>query len=55
MFGRLIPRDQEFFALFNELATHLSASARLLNEMLEQPALLSERVKAIKAVEHKAD
>lgn len=55
MLGRLIPRDQEFFGLFNELATHLVASARLLNELFEQPALLAEKVKAIKAVEHKAD
>jgi len=55
MLGRLIPRDQEFFTLFNELASHLSTSAKLLNELFEQPTTLSERVKAIKAVEHKAD
>jgi len=55
MLGRLIPRDQEFFALFNELATHLVTSARLVHELFEQPAQLQERVRAIKAVEHKAD
>src|SRR5438445_228329 len=55
MLGRLIPRDQEFFALFNELATHLVTSARLVHELFEQPAQLPERVRAIKAVEHKAD
>lgn len=55
MLGRLIPRDQEFFSLFNELASHLTAAARLLNELFEQPAQIPERVRAIKAVEHKAD
>ncbi|HEY8174879.1 MAG TPA: DUF47 family protein [Gemmatimonadaceae bacterium] len=55
MLGRLIPRDQEFFALFNELATHLVTSARLVHELFEQPAQLPERVRAVKAVEHKAD
>jgi hypothetical protein len=55
MLGRLIPRDQEFFTLFNELATHLATSARLLKELFEQPTQLQDRVRAIKAVEHKAD
>jgi hypothetical protein len=55
MLGRLIPRDQEFFALFNELATHLTASARLLHELFEQPAQMQDRIRAIKAAEHKAD
>lgn len=55
MLGRLIPRDQEFFTLFNELATHLLTSARLLKELFEQPSRIQEQVRAIKAVEHKAD
>jgi predicted phosphate transport protein (TIGR00153 family) len=55
MLGRLIPRDQEFFALFDQLAGHLSSSARLLHELFEQPELLQEKVRAIKEVEHKAD
>jgi predicted phosphate transport protein (TIGR00153 family) len=55
MLGRLIPRDQEFFALFDELAGHLASSARLLKELFEQPRLLQEKVRAIKEVEHKAD
>lgn len=55
MLGRLIPRDQEFFSLFNELATHLATAAKLLHELFEQPAQMAERVKAIKTVEHKAD
>ena len=55
MLGRLIPRDQEFFSLFDELAGHLSSAARLLHELFEQPKLLQEKVRAIKEVEHKAD
>jgi hypothetical protein len=55
MLGRLIPRDQEFFSLFNELATHLLTAARLLRELFEQPAHVQDRIRAIKEVEHKAD
>ena len=55
MLGRLIPRDQEFFSLFNELPAHLATSAKLLSELFENPTSISEKVKAIKAVEHKAD
>jgi len=55
MLGKLIPRDQEFFSLFNELAAHLLTVARLLNELFERPTSVSDQVKAIKAVEHKAD
>jgi predicted phosphate transport protein (TIGR00153 family) len=55
MLGRLIPRDQEFFSLFDELATHLVEAAKLLNEMFEHPESMADKVKAIKAVEHRAD
>jgi uncharacterized protein len=55
MLGRLIPRDQEFFALFNELSGHLTTSARLLLELFESPTAIPDKVRGIKAVEHKAD
>ena len=55
MLGRLIPRDQEFFALFNELAGHLATAARLLNELFQDPANLQQQIRAIKEVEHRAD
>jgi uncharacterized protein len=55
MLGRLIPRDQEFFTLFNELALHLSTAARQLKELFENPDNLHARIAAIKEVEHKAD
>ena len=55
MLGRLIPRDQEFFTLFNELASHLSTASRLLQELFENPANLQDKIRAIKEVEHLAD
>jgi uncharacterized protein len=55
MLGRLIPRDQEFFTLFNELASHLGAAAKLLCELFDSPAQVQDKVRAIKDVEHKAD
>ena len=55
MLGRLIPRDQEFFTLFDELAGHLATSAKLLRDLFDNPATVQEQVRAIKEVEHKAD
>jgi len=55
MLGRLLPRDKEFFSLFNELAAHLKSAAKLLHELFENGAPVAEKVRAIKAVEHKAD
>jgi len=55
MLGRLIPRDQEFFTLFDQLATHLVNASRLLRELFDNPARLQQQIRAIKEVEHKAD
>jgi uncharacterized protein len=55
MLGRLIPKDKEFFTLFNELANHLHTSAGLLRDLFARPERLDEQIRAIKAVEHKAD
>src|SRR6185436_12382795 len=55
MLGRLIPRDQEFFTLFDQLATHLATAAKQLQDLFEQPTRLQEQIRAIKDVEHKAD
>lgn len=55
MLSRLIPRDEQFFDLFNQLAGHLKTSAQLLDELFSQPARTTELVKAIKDVEHLAD
>jgi predicted phosphate transport protein (TIGR00153 family) len=55
MLGRLIPRDEEFFSLFDQLASHLSTSARMLNDLFGDPAGVAKHVRSIKDVEHKAD
>jgi len=55
MLSRLIPRDEQFFDLFNQLAAHLSNAADLLNDLLATPERITEHVRAIKDVEHKAD
>jgi uncharacterized protein len=52
---RLIPRDDEFFNLFNQLANRLSASVVLLNQLFTTPARLAELVASIKNEEHEAD
>jgi uncharacterized protein Yka (UPF0111/DUF47 family) len=52
---RLIPRDEGFFVLFNELAKRLKEAARLLNRLLAEPERLEHYVAAIKTVEHEAD
>jgi predicted phosphate transport protein (TIGR00153 family) len=52
---RLIPRDDEFFNMFAELANRLTASAKLLHQLFSDPARIDEFVAAIKKVEHEAD
>jgi predicted phosphate transport protein (TIGR00153 family) len=53
--GRLIPRDEQFFDLFDQLTAHLTEAARMLAALLDDPAHVVDHVKAIKDVEHKAD
>ena len=52
---RLIPRDQEFFNMFAELASRLTATAQLLHELFSDPAQVGPKVAAIKKLEHEAD
>ena len=52
---RLIPRDEEFFSMFGQLARRLQNSAALLKELLQQPERMDELVEAIKREEHAAD
>jgi len=52
---RLIPRDEGFFDLFNELSKKLIAAAALLKDMFSQPERLDEIAAQIKEVEHEAD
>jgi uncharacterized protein len=55
MLSRLIPRDEEFFELFNQLAEHLRSTSQLLDQLFADPKMTTELVKQIKDVEHEAD
>ncbi len=52
---RILPRDEKFYDLFTELATRLTASASLLQELFQAPEQLASKVTAIKGLEHEAD
>jgi uncharacterized protein len=51
----LIPRDQHFYQMFNEIAGRLSASATLLSQLFNDPANIDRYVAEIKKIEHEAD
>src|ERR1700704_1095815 len=52
---RLIPRETKFFELFAEVSTSLTAGARLLHTILEEPHDLKQRVAEMQAIEHEGD
>ncbi len=52
---RLIPRETKFFELFAELSASLSAGAKLLRAILEDPHDLEKRVEQMQAIEHEGD
>ncbi len=52
---RLIPRDERFFAIFDDDAENLLQAARLLQSMLMSYDRLEERVEEIRRVEHNGD
>jgi predicted phosphate transport protein (TIGR00153 family) len=51
----LIPRDEGFFTLFNQLAAKMKTAAELLRAMFATPDRLEHFVTEIKKVEHEAD
>lgn len=51
----IIPRDQGFFDLFNQLAQKMKTAAGLLRALFAEPDRITEHVAAIKQVEHEAD
>ena len=53
--AKLIPRDEQFFDLFDQLTAHLTQTARMLAELFNDPQHVADHVRAIKDVEHKAD
>ena len=54
-FVPLIPRDEGFFTLFNQLAEKMKKAADLLRSMFQSPDRLKQFVGEIKQVEHEAD
>lgn len=52
---RLIPRDENFYGLFVDLARRVTSSAELLHQLFEHPDELQRHGAAIKQVEHEAD
>ena len=53
--ARLIPRDEQFFDLFDQLTAHLTQAARMLGELFDDPGHVADHVRSIKDVEHRAD
>jgi uncharacterized protein Yka (UPF0111/DUF47 family) len=52
---RLIPRDEKFYDMFEEIASRLVSSATLLNKLFADPAHIGEYCSQIKDIEHEAD
>jgi predicted phosphate transport protein (TIGR00153 family) len=52
---RLLPKDEGFFALFDQLADCVVASSDLLHQLFATPARLAHFAGEIKRVEHSAD
>jgi len=52
---RLLPRQEDFFNLFVEVATRSHDAAKHLQSMFATPERLSYHVEAIKRIEHEAD
>ncbi|GLC28033.1 DUF47 domain-containing protein [Roseisolibacter agri] len=52
---RLIPRDEQFFDMFAQIAQRITSSVTLLHELFSNPARLQHYEAAIKDVEHEAD
>jgi uncharacterized protein len=52
---QLIPRDNQFYDLFAQVASKMSGSATLLHELFKDPKKLDQNVAQIKTLEHEAD
>ncbi len=52
---RLLPREEKYFSLFNNLATHLTESAKLLQNLFSDFDNRASYADQIKVVEHKCD
>lgn len=52
---RLIPRDEAFFDMFEQLAHRIFESAKLLRRLFAEPAMRERLAAEIKVLEHEAD
>ena len=52
---RIIPRETEFFDLFNEMAQNLTIGATQLRDLLQNYTDVSASVQKIKGIEHRGD
>jgi hypothetical protein len=52
----LVPKEEQYFTLFNEMAVFMQDAAKALNEMMaDQSGEYDHHVKRIKTIEHQAD
>jgi uncharacterized protein len=52
---RIIPRDEQFYEMFAQLARRLTGCAELLQELFRNPKEIERYVTEIKRLEHEAD
>jgi predicted phosphate transport protein (TIGR00153 family) len=52
---RLIPRETKFFRMFAEVSQNVTEGARLLQDILKNPANIAERLAKLQAIEHRGD
>lgn len=52
---KLIPRDDQFYDIFAQVAARLTGSANLLHEIFKDPSKLHQHVASVKVLEHEAD
>lgn len=52
---RLIPRETKFFRMFSEVSQNLTEGARLLHDILKNPANSEARIVQLQDIEHRGD
>ncbi|HET7034254.1 MAG TPA: DUF47 family protein [Thermomicrobiaceae bacterium] len=55
IYKRFLPRNEEFYAYFNEIASTNAEAAQLLYEILESMEDVERRVRHLRDLEHRAD
>src|SRR5437870_11564426 len=52
---RLIPRESKFFRMFVDVSQNLTQGARLLHDILKNPADMEPRLDQLQEIEHRGD